>query len=103
MWSSEVEMTPAVGAMRSDGRTIVNGPIALKTLIVLGAFPVIVHAIFTGMTMLLDVVLASVLEGGWSELLNKGVIVASFLCAVRCSFLVCRRLWPVGLETSESS
>lgn len=95
---------PAASAMRSGGRTIVNGAMGLKTLIVLGAFPVIAHAIFTGMTMLLDPVLASVLElvGDWFELLNKSVIVASFLCAVRCSFVVCRRLWPVGPETSES-
>jgi hypothetical protein len=76
----------------------------MKTLIVLGVFPVIVHAIFTGMTMLLGAVLAPVLEpaGDWSGLLNKGVIAASFLCAVRCSFVVCRRLWPVGLQTSTS-
>jgi hypothetical protein len=83
---------------RCDGRTIVNEAIAAKILIVLGAFPVIAHASFTGMTMLGGVVLASLLDlvGGWSELLSKGVTVASFLFAVRFSFGVCRRLWPVG-------
>ncbi len=82
---------------RGDGRTIVNGAITTKTLIVLGAFPVIAHAIFTGTTMLLGAVLASLeLVGGWSGLLSTGVTVASFLLAVRCSFGVCRRLWPMG-------
>lgn len=83
---------------RCDGRTIVNEAMAGKTLIVLGAFPVIAHASFTGMTMLGGVVLASVLDlvGGWSELLSTGVTVASFLAAVRLSFGVCRRLWPAG-------
>jgi hypothetical protein len=90
---------PAVGALRrGDRRTIVNGAIATKALIVLGAFPVISHAIFTGTTMLLGAVLDSVLElvGGWSGLLSTGVTVGSFLFAVRCSFTVCKRLWPVG-------
>ena len=99
MWSAKVEVTPAVGAMRGcRGRTIVNGVIAAKIIIVLGAFPVIAHAIFTGTTMLLGVVLASVLElvGGWSALLSKGVTVASLLFAVRLSFGVCRRVWPAG-------
>lgn len=75
-----------------------GGAITTKTLIVLGAFPVIAHAIFTGTTMLFGAVLASVLElvGGWSGLLSTGVTVASFLFAVRCSISVCRRLWPVG-------
>ena len=62
-------------------------------------------SIATLMTMLGGVVLDSALDlvGGWSELLGKGVTVTSFLIAVRLSFLVCRRLWPVGLEISESS
>ncbi len=89
---------------KGDWRTIVNGAIAAKTLIVLGAFPVIAHAIFTGTTMLLGAVLESALElvGGWSGLLSTSVTVGSFLFAVRCSFVVCRRLWPVGLQTSDS-
>jgi hypothetical protein len=76
---------------------IVNETIVAKTLIVLGAFPVIAHASFTGMTMVSGVALASVLElvGGWSELLSTGVTIASFLIAVRLAFGVCRRLWPL--------
>ena len=75
-----------------------NGAIAAKAVIVLGAFPVIAHAIFTGMTMLLGAVLDSVLElvGGWSGLLSAGVTVGSLLFALRCSFSVCKRLWPAG-------
>ena len=74
-----------------------NGAITTKALIVLGAFPVMAHAIFTGTTMLLDAVLASLeVVGGWSGLLSKGVTVGSLLLAVRCSFVVCKRLWPMG-------
>jgi hypothetical protein len=99
MWSAKRGVMQAIGAIRRcNGRTIVNEAIAAKALIVLGAFPVIAHASFTGMTMLGDAVLGSVLElvGGWSELLSTGVTVASFLLAVRLAFVVCRRLWPVG-------
>lgn len=73
-----------------------NGAMAAKTIIVLIAFPVLVHAIFTGTTMLLGLMLPQVLPmaGSWSKLLGKGVIVATFLLAVRASFGVCRRIWP---------
>jgi hypothetical protein len=69
---------------------------AAKTVIVLVAFPVLVHAIFTGTTMLLGLMLPQLLPmaGSWSELLGKGVIVATFLLALRASFGVCRRIWP---------
>ena len=71
---------------------------AAKTVIVLVAFPVLVHAIFTGTTMLLGLMLPQLLPmaGGWSELLGKGVIVATFLLALRASFGVCRRIWPTA-------
>ena len=71
---------------------------AAKTIIVLVAFPVLVHAIFTGTTMLLGLMLPQVLPmvGTWSDLLGKGMIVATFLLAVRASFGVCRRIWPVS-------
>lgn len=69
-----------------------------KTIIVLVAFPVLVHAIFTGTTMLIGLMLPQVLSmaGSWSDLLGKGVIVATFLLAVRASFGVCRRIWPTS-------
>ena len=75
-----------------------NGAMAAKTIIVLIAFPVLVHAIFTGTTMLVGLMLPQVLPmaGNWSELLGKGVIVATFLLAVRASFGVCRRIWPTS-------
>ena len=38
-----------------------NGAMAAKTIIVLIAFPVLVHAIFTGTTMLLGLMLPQVL------------------------------------------
>ena len=71
---------------------------AAKTIIALVAFPVLVHAIYTGVTMLLGLMLPQVLPiaGSWSELLGKGVIVATFLLAVRASFGVCRRFWPTS-------
>ena len=69
---------------------------AAKTVIVLVAFPVLVHAIFTGTTLLLGLILPQVLPmaGSWADLLGKGVIVATFLLAARASFGVCRRIWP---------
>ncbi len=72
---------------------------AVKTIIVLVAFPVLIHLIFTGATMLLGLMLPQVLPmaGSWSELLGKGVIVATFLLAVRGSFGVCRRMWPTSV------
>jgi hypothetical protein len=72
---------------------------AAKTIIVLVAFPVLVHAIYTGATMLLGLMLPQVLPmaGSWSELLGQGVIVATFLLAVRGSFGVCRRMWPTSV------
>jgi hypothetical protein len=72
---------------------------AAKTIIVLVAFPVLVHAIYTGATMLLGLMLPQVLPmaGSWSELFGKGVIVATFLLAVRGSFGVCRRMWPTSV------
>ena len=75
-----------------------KGAMVAKTIIVLIAFPVLVHAIFTGTTMLLGLVLPQVLPmaGSWSELLGKCVIVATFLLAVRASFGVCRRIWPAS-------
>lgn len=76
-----------------------KGSMAAKVVIVLGAFPVLVHAVFTGGTMLLDVVLPSILElaGNRAELVSKGVVVAMFLVAVRFAFGVCRRLWPAAI------
>jgi hypothetical protein len=76
----------------------VNGAMAAKTVIVLVAFPVLAHAIFTGASMLLGLMLPQVLPmaGSWSELLGKGVLIATFLLAVRGSFGVCRRMWPTS-------
>ena len=75
-----------------------NEAMAAKTIIVLVAFPVLAHAIFTGTTLLLGLMLPQVLPmaGSWSELLGKGVLIATFLLAVRASFGVCRRIWPTS-------
>jgi hypothetical protein len=69
-----------------------------KTIIVLVAFPVLVHAVFTVTTLLLGLMLPQLLAaaGNWSEVLSKAVVVATFLIAVRIAFGVCRRLWPAA-------
>jgi hypothetical protein len=88
---------PAIGAVRSGcGGTTVNGALAGKTIIVLGAFPVLVHAIFTVTTMVLGLMMPQIAElaGDWSEMFHKTVIVVIFLVAVRASFGLCRRMWP---------
>jgi hypothetical protein len=70
-----------------------------KSVILLVAFPVLVHAIFTVTSLVLGPVLPSVLPlaGTWSDLAGKAVVVATFLVAVRVSFGVCRRMWPISV------
>ena len=75
-----------------------KGAIVAKVVIALLVFPVLVHAIFTALTMLLGPMLPTLMEmaDDRSELLRKCLIGAAFLIAVRSSFGVCRRLWPVS-------
>jgi hypothetical protein len=69
---------------------------AAKTIIVLVAFPVLAHAVFMAVSLMLGLMLPTVLPlaGDWAELLRKSVMVATLLVALRISFNVCRRLWP---------
>src|SRR5512132_3732438 len=69
--------TPKEGAVY--GRTVG------KFVIALVVFPVIVHAIFTALTMLLGPMLPTLLAlaESWSDLLHKGLIGAAFLVALR--------------------
>jgi hypothetical protein len=69
---------------------------AAKTIIVLVAFPVLAHAVFMAVSLVLGLMLPTVLPlaGSWAELLGTGVMGASLLVALRISFNVCRRLWP---------
>jgi hypothetical protein len=75
----------------------VYGAIVAKVVIALLVFPVLVHAIFTALTMVLGPMLPTLMTAAenYAEILRKGLIGASFLVAVRGSFGVCRRLWPV--------
>lgn len=84
------------GPSERGGRTGVNGSMGAKIVIVLGAFPVLVHAIFTGGRLFLDAILPLMLDldGNWTEIVGKAAMVATFLLAVRFAFGVCRRLWP---------
>jgi hypothetical protein len=77
----------------------VDGRIVVKIVIALLVFPVCVHAIFTALTMLLGPMLPTLLAmaEGWSEILRKGLIGVAFVVAVRGSYGVCQRLWPVTL------
>jgi hypothetical protein len=87
-----------LGLIRRGRRREGEGMVA-KGVIVLVAFPVLVHAIFTLTSLVLGPVLPSLLPlaGDWSDLAGKGVIVATFLVAVRVSFGVCRRMWPISV------
>jgi hypothetical protein len=69
----------------------------VKALIALVGFPVLAHAMYVLMTMLLNVVLPPVLAmaGDWSTVLSKTAVVMSLLIALRFSFGVCRRMWPM--------
>jgi hypothetical protein len=59
---------------------------------------VLVHAIFTVTTMVLGLMMPQLVElaGSWSEALRLTAIVATLLMAVRISFGLCRRMWPVA-------
>jgi hypothetical protein len=85
-----------VGLIRESRRKD-EGMLA-KVVIGLVAFPVLVHAIFTVTSLVLGPVLPSLLPlaGRWAHLVGPAVAVATFLAAVRISFGVCRRIWPVG-------
>lgn len=76
-----------------------DGRLVGKIVIVLLVFPVGVHAIFTALNMLLGPMLPTLMAmaESWSELLRKGLIGAAFLVAVRGSYGMCRRLWPVTM------
>jgi hypothetical protein len=69
----------------------------VKALIALVGFPVLAHAMYVLMTMMLNVVLPPLLAmaGDWSTVLSKTTVVLSLLIALRFSFGVCRRIWPV--------
>jgi hypothetical protein len=74
----------------------VRGAIAAKVIIALGAFPVLVHAIFTAVTWVLGLMLPQItpLAGSWGETVRVAAVVATLLVAVRIAFGVCRRMWP---------
>ena len=76
-----------------------HGAIVAKVVIALLVFPVLVHAIFTALTMILGPMLPTLLAmaDSWSEVLRKGLIGTAFVIAVRGSFGVCRRLWPAAM------
>ena len=78
------------------------GAIVAKVVIALLVFPVLVHAIFMALTVILGPMLPTLMAAAenWAEMLRKGLIGASFLIAVRGSFGVCRRLWPVTYPIS---
>ena len=77
------------------------GAIVAKIVIALLVFPVLVHAIFTALSMVLAPMMPTLTAAAEShaDLLDKGLLGASFLVAVRGSFGVCRRLWPVTHPT----
>jgi len=68
----------------------------IAKIIVVAAFLMFTHVIYTVVTFLLGFMLPQVLEtaGSWSEILRKGAVGATILVAARASFGVCRRMWP---------
>jgi hypothetical protein len=77
----------------------VFGTIVAKAIIVLVVFPVIGHAIYSAVMLVLARALPSVLAltESWSAILDKGVVGATILLAAAVSWNVCRRLWPTSL------
>lgn len=69
---------------------------AVKVLIALVAFPVLAHAIFTAVNLVVGLMLPEILAhaGDCAGVVSKGALVAALLVAVRASFGLCRRMWP---------
>ena len=70
---------------------------AVKFLIALVAFPVLVHAIFLAVSFVVGLMLPEMLAhaGDWAGIVTKGALVVPFLIAVRIAFGLCRRMWPM--------
>ena len=99
MWRADVGVIAVDAEGRPpgpSGRVVEDGAMVGKAIIVLVAFPVLVHASFSVVTMLLGQVLPPVaaMEGSESDVLGTAMLVATFLLAVRFAFGVCRRMWP---------
>jgi hypothetical protein len=99
MWRADVGVIAVDVEDRPQGpggRAVEDGAMVGKAVIVLVAFPVLVHASFFVVTLLLGQVLPLVLamEGSESDMLGTAMLVAAILLAVRFAFGVCRRMWP---------
>jgi hypothetical protein len=89
-----IDSKSAIWARRyNDG---VNGAMLAKALIVMVAFPVLTHMIFTVSSKVLGLVLPPVLSltGGSPQVLANAILVGTMLLAIVASYRVCRRLWP---------
>ena len=73
-----------------------SGRLIGKTVIALVVFPLVGHAIYTMVSLVLGLMLPIILEQAktWSQVVRKSLLVATVLVAARGAFGVCRRLWP---------
>jgi len=99
MWRADVGVIAVDAEGRPQGpsgRVVEDGAMVGKAIIVLVAFPVLVHASFSVVTMLLGQVLPPVvaMERSESDVLGTAMLAVTFLLAVRFAFGVCRRMWP---------
>jgi cyanate permease len=74
----------------------VSGRLIGKTVNALVVFPLVGHAIYTMVSLVLGFMLPVILEQAknWSQIVRKSLVVATVLVAARGAFGVCRRLWP---------
>jgi hypothetical protein len=68
--------------------------IVARVIIVLVAFPLFAHVIFTVLKLLLDLTLPGREGDGQSATVVHAAVGAAVLVAVLGSFKICRRLWP---------
>jgi hypothetical protein len=68
--------------------------IVARVIIVLIAFPLFAHVIFTLLKLALDLALPAGGDDGPSPLVAHAAVGAAILVAVLGSFKICRRLWP---------
>jgi hypothetical protein len=98
MWGAQVGVIRVDAEGRRGQANVGRGDRAVvaRTIIVLVAFPVLVHASYTVVTVVLERALPLMVAaaGDWSDMLGKAMLVAAALIAVRFAFGVCRRMWP---------
>ena len=93
LWDREASRPqgPSSDAMRGA----VSGRLIGKTVIALVVFPLVGHAIYTMVSLVLGFMLPVILEQAksWAQIVRKSLVIATILVAAPVPS-ACRQLWP---------